>query len=313
MMKYGIIHCPNHRSFTSASKRWEKIAAMLEKYGIEYDMVQSENAGSVERLVTMMINNGYKDIVIVGGDSALNDAVNCLMRVEKHVRDTISLGVIPNGTMNDFASFWGYDYDDIEQSVASLKEHRIRKIDVGCIRYANTRGENCSRHFLNCVDVGLLATIQKLRQETRRKVWSRKLSFVISLLMMIFQKMDFKMKYTINFVTEKHNVISLCIGNARGYGQTPNGVPYNGMLDITVVRSLPMMHFINGMYLFIRGKILNAKRITPYRSHDIELEIAKNCNMSIDGHPADNPVGPINVNVAQEELNFIIESLNSKN
>ncbi|MBO7646335.1 MAG: lipid kinase, partial [Prevotella sp.] len=94
-MNYALIYCPNHRPFTSVKKRWEKIAVLLEKYGIEYDMVQSEDQQAIERLVTMMINNGYKDIIIVGGDSALNDTVNCLMSVEKSVRDSISISVIP--------------------------------------------------------------------------------------------------------------------------------------------------------------------------------------------------------------------------
>ena len=83
MNKLCIIYCPNHRPFTSVRKRWEKIEALLEKHHVEYDMVQSEDQQSVERLVTMMISNGYEDIIIAGGDSALNDTVNCLMAVEK--------------------------------------------------------------------------------------------------------------------------------------------------------------------------------------------------------------------------------------
>ena len=78
----------------------------------------------------MLINNGYKTIVIVGGDSALNDAVNCLMQVEKSKRDEIALGVIPNGVMNDFALYWEFKENDIEQTVKWLKERRVRKIDV---------------------------------------------------------------------------------------------------------------------------------------------------------------------------------------
>ena len=39
---------------------------MLDKYNVEYDMVQSEERQSVERLVMMMLNNGYKTIVIAG-------------------------------------------------------------------------------------------------------------------------------------------------------------------------------------------------------------------------------------------------------
>ena len=59
-----------------SAKRWAKIEQCLKEQQVDYDYVQSENTGSVERLVKMYINNGYKTIVIIGGDSALNDAVN---------------------------------------------------------------------------------------------------------------------------------------------------------------------------------------------------------------------------------------------
>lgn len=307
MKKVAIIYCPNHRPFTSPAKRWQEIAAMLEKYGVEYDMVQSENAQGVERLMNMMVKNGYEDIIIAGGDSALNGATNCLMRVEKQVRDKVNLGVIPNGTMNDFASFWGFSYKDIEGAVASLAEHRIRRIDVGCIRYNDKQGETHQRYFINSLNVGLLATIQRLRQQMRKRFWSRKVSFAASLLMLIFHKMESRMTYTINYLTENHRVTTLCVGNACGYGQTPNAVPYNGMLDITIVRQQPMLVFVSGIYLFLRGKILMHNRVRPYRSREIELEVTKNTKLSVDGHPMETPVGMFRVNVEQEVLNFIIE------
>ena len=96
--RWGILYCPKSSYFTTPSKRWEKIEKCLNANNIEFDFVQSESAGSVDRLITMLINNGYQTIVIVGGDSALNDAVNCLMQVDKSVRDEIALGVIPNGS-----------------------------------------------------------------------------------------------------------------------------------------------------------------------------------------------------------------------
>ena len=134
--RWGVLYCPK-AGITNKQKHWEKIEALLKAHGIVYDMVQSENSDSVERLMTMLINNGYKTIVIVGGDSALNDAVNCLMKEEKLVRDEIALGVIPNGIMNDFARFWGFDEDNVEQTVGWLAKRRVRKVDLGCIRYTN--------------------------------------------------------------------------------------------------------------------------------------------------------------------------------
>lgn len=308
MNKTCIIYCPNHRPFTSVKKRWDKIAALLEKYDIEYDMVQSEDQQAIERLVTMMINNGYKDIIIAGGDSALNDTVNCLMSFEKSVRDGICIGVIPNGVMNDFASFWGLSYKNIEDSVAAIKEHRVRKIDVGCIRYITKRGEKMQRYFLNCVNVGLLAGIQKRRAQIRRRVWSRKLTFALCLVMILFEKVFYRMTYTINYVTETHGIVTMCIGNALGYGQTPNAVPYNGQLDITMVHHSTLHHIAEAIFLFLRGKILNHKRIHPYRARTIEIETPNSCPISVDGHPSESPVGKYTIDVQQEEINFIIES-----
>ena len=157
--RWGILYCPRTGIISGTRKRWEKIQKILDERGVQYDMVQSETADSVERLIKMMISNGYKTIVIVGGDSALNDAVNCLMMEEKSVREEIALGVIPNGVMNDFARFWDFDEDKPEQTVDWLVQHRIRTVDLGCIRYTNANGEKCHRYFLNCLNIGMTADI----------------------------------------------------------------------------------------------------------------------------------------------------------
>ena len=45
-------------------------------------------------------------------------------------------------------------------------------------------------------------------------------------------------------------VKTMCIGNASGYGQTPNAVPYNGMLDVSIVHHPGMTQLFEGFYLF---------------------------------------------------------------
>ena len=303
--RWGILYCPKHETFNSG-KRWEKIERCLKANGIEYDYLQSENSASVERLVKMMINNGYKTIVIVGGDSALNDAVNCLMLTEKRIRDNIALGVIPNGLMNDFAHFWGFSDSDIEKTVASLKKRRIRKIDLGCIRYVNKKGEKCRRYFLNCINIGLIAAIMNLRRQTRHYFGSRTLSFIFSFILMIFQRLEYKMHLKINSDTVKRNVMTVCIGNAPGYGQTPNAVPYNGLLDVSVVYHPGMTQLIEGFYLFVRGKFLNHRSVHPFRTRKVDVLEAHKALVGIDGRLMKTPVGLFTVSVEQEVINFLI-------
>ena len=289
-----------------SGKKWERIEQCLHENNIEFDFVQSENTGSVERLVKMLINNGYKTIVIVGGDSALNDAVNCLMQVDKATRDSIALGVIPNGLMNDFAHFWGFREREIEQTVSWLKARRLRKIDLGCIRYTNKHGEACHRYFLNCVNIGLIASIMNLRRQTRHFFGSRTLSFLFSFLLLIFQRLEYKMHLKINSDTVKRNVMTVCIGNSTGYGQTPNAVPYNGLLDVSVVYHPEMTQLFEGFYLFVRGKFLNHRSVHPYRTKKVEVLEAKKALVGIDGRLMNTPVGPFSVTVEQEIINFMI-------
>lgn len=303
--RWGVLYCPK-AGWGNPQKRWEKIKKALEERKVQFDMVQSETSDSVERLIKMMISNGYKTIVIVGGDSALNDAVNCLMMEEKAVRDEIALGVIPNGIMNDFARFWDFDEDDIEQTVDWLVKRRIRKVDLGCIRYTNAKGEKCHRYFLNCLNIGMIADIMNLRRQTRRLFGSRTLSFISSVFVMLFHRMEYKMKLKINSDVIDRKVMTVCIGSGPGYGQTPNAVPYNGMLDVSVVYHPEVVQLIEGLWLLMTGRFLNHRSVHPYRTTEVQVEHAKHAMVGVDGRLMKTPVGSYLINVEQEVINFLI-------
>ena len=303
--RWGILYCPKS-GFSSSQKRWNKIEAALREHGIVYDMVQSENADSVERLMTMLINNGYKTIIVAGGDSALNDAVNCLMKEEKRVRDEIALGVIPNGVMNDFARFWGFEEDEIEKTVGWISKHRVRAVDLGCIRYTNNNGDKCHRYFLNCLNIGMTADIMNLRRQTRRLFGSRTLSFISSLFVMLFHRMEYKMKLRINSDVIDRKVMTVCIGSGPGYGQTPNAVPYNGMLDVSVVYHPEVVQLIEGLWLLITGRFLNHRNVHPFRTEEVFVDEARHAMVGVDGRLMKTPVGAYRVNIEQEVINFLI-------
>ena len=187
-----------------------------------------------------------------------------------------------------------------------LLKRRIRKVDLGCIRYTNARGEKCHRYFLNCVNVGMTADIMNLRRQTRRLFGSRTLSFISSLFVMLFHRMEYKMKLKINSDVIDRKVMTMCIGSGLGYGQTPNAVPYNGMLDVSVVYHPEVVQLIEGVWLLITGRFLNHRSVHPYRTREVLVEHAKHAMVGIDGRLMKTPVGPYRINVEQEVINFLI-------
>lgn len=301
-LRWGILYCPKGKS----SKQRERIQAELDRQQVQYDFVQSESSDSVERLMTMLIHNGYKTIIIAGGDSALNDAVNCLMREEKQVREEIALGVIPNGVVNDFARYWNFREGNLEQTVGWLKKQRVRKVDLGCIRYVNKKDEQCHRYFLNCINIGLIADVMNLRRQTRSMLGSRTLSFIVSIFLMLFHRMDYKMHLKINTDVISRKVMTLCVGSGPGYGQTPSAVPYNGMLDVSVVYHAEIMQVLAGLWLLLTGRFLNHRSVHPYRTREVEVKEAKHALVGVDGRLLGTPVGAYRITVEQEVINFLI-------
>ena len=114
--RWGIIYNPKAGS-RKTQKRWNEIRDYMESRKVVFDYVQSEGFGSVERLARTLANNGYRTIVVVGGDGAINDAVNGIMSSSAEDKENIALGIIPNGIGNDFAKYWGLDEDNYKQAV----------------------------------------------------------------------------------------------------------------------------------------------------------------------------------------------------
>jgi diacylglycerol kinase family enzyme len=302
--RWAILYCPR-KGLIRSRIRWERVQKELDAQGVKYDFVQSESTDSVERLMTMLIHNGYQTIVIMGGDTALNDAVNCLMKEEKAVREQVALGVIPNGTLNDFARFWGFNEREDAQTVAWLKKRRVRKVDLGCIIYNDKNGNQQKRYFLNCVNIGLTADIQNMRRQGRQLLGSSTLAFIYSLLLMVFHRHDYKMRLVIDYEVTERNVMTVCVGNALGYGQTPSAVPYSGMLDVSVVYNPKVKQLLAGLWLLVTGRLLNHKSVHPYRIRKMSAESDK-ALICVDGRPAEQAVGEYHLHVEPEMINFLI-------
>lgn len=298
--RWGIIYCPKVGAF-KPMKRWNEIRAYLKLKGVEYDFIQSENYASIERLSHVLADNGYETIVLVGGDGALQDALNGIMSSPN--KDKIAFGLIPNGIANDFARYWGIGCDDYKSAIDCIIGHRIRKVDVGCCRYKNDEGEQ-QRYFLNVVNIGLSAHMVEIANR-KRFLFASITSILTGLYHLLFYRQNFSMRFTLNNCTVDKKFMMLCIGNSRGYGMTPSAVPYNGWLDVSAIKMPKFMGMLQGMYMVWKRKIMNFKLMEPYRTTEIVIESADNALAGIDGRPF-RPTYPMTVSVCPEAFNFII-------
>lgn len=302
--RWGVIYNPKAGS-KKAQKRWKTIREYMDKRGVEYDYVQSEGFGSVERLSKTLANNGYKTIVVVGGDGALNETVNGIMHSDVEDKKSIALGIIPNGVGNDFARYWGLDADDPEGTVDMLINRRQRTVDVGVFSYSNG-DEQVQRYFLNAVYMGLGAKIVRISNGTRRFWGIPLISYIASLVLVAFERKLCKVHLKINDEHIRGNVLAVAIGSARGYGLTPSAVPYNGWLDVSIIYRPELMQLIQGIWMLQSGRLLNHKTVKPYRTRCVKILRAHNSEISLDGRSLNERFYPIEVTIAKEAMSLII-------
>jgi diacylglycerol kinase family enzyme len=169
-----------------------------------------------------------------------------------------------------------------------------------------TRRANTATYFLNCVNIGLIADIMNLRRQTRSLLGSHTLSFIVSIFLMIFHRMDYKMRVRVNSEVVERKMMTMCVGSGPGYGQTPNAVPYNGMLDVSMVYHTEMMQLIAGLWLLVSGRFLTHRSVHPYRTREVVVDEAPHALVGVDGRLIGTPVGSYRITVEQEVINFLI-------
>ena len=302
--RWGIIYNPKAGS-RKTQKKWNEIRSYMESRGVLFDYLQSEGYGSVERLARMLANNGYRTIVIVGGDGAINDAINGIMTSSASDKDQIALGIIPNGIGNDFASYWGLEKDDYKQAVDWIINRRLRKIDVGRVSY-NEGDLRKTRYFINAMYVGLGARFVWISNGTRRFWGMQWLSYLSSMFLLLFERMLHRIDMKINGEHIQDTIMTVCIGSARGYGLTPSAVPYNGWLDVSVVYRPELLQLIKGLWLLVNGRLLNLKVVKPYRTHKVKINRVQNAAISLDGRQLYYDDSSLDVRILPEALTLII-------
>jgi diacylglycerol kinase family enzyme len=143
-----------------------------------------------------------------------------------------------------------------------------------------------------------------LRRQARQVLGSKQLAFLWSLIPMLFHRHDYKMRLEIDYEVVERSVMTVCIGNALGYGQTPSAVPYSGLLDVSIVYNPKVKQFIEGLWLLVTGRFLNHRSVHPYRTRSMKVE--SKAVVSIDGCLMEKPVGEYRIHVEPEVINFLI-------
>ncbi len=135
-------------------REWKTIERALGAVYPRLAVAFSEGRGDVTRKVRRALGEGYQEIVAVGGDGTINEAVNGMFDAEGAVAPDAVFAFVTSGTGGDFRKSFGIDAG-AAAAVARLKKAPVRAIDVGRVSCLTATGAPTSRYFVNIASFGM--------------------------------------------------------------------------------------------------------------------------------------------------------------
>ena len=142
---------------------WSAIAAALKTIFPGLVATPSGGRGQTARLVRDALRDGHLEIVAVGGDGTVNEAVNGFFDHGAQVSPDAVLSIVPAGAHGDI----GFGLRTGVAAALRLRQARVRTVDLGYVACLTPDGGAATRFFLGSASFGLTADIARRLNRTR--------------------------------------------------------------------------------------------------------------------------------------------------
>jgi diacylglycerol kinase (ATP) len=285
-------------------KDWSRIADLLNGKNIKFNMKFTERKGHAIEFTRELIASGYRKFISVGGDGTLNEIVNGIFTQDHCSPSEIILSLIPVGTGNDWGRMFGIPLV-YEGAVQVIGEGKLLLHDIGVVNYFDGEKQE-KRYFINIAGLGFESVVVKKTNRQKEKGKSNKAIYFYNLLSSLISYRNTTAEITVDGKTTKSSIFSVNVGNGRycggGMRQTPEALPDDGLLDITVIKEMGRFEIIRSLKLLYDGTILSHPKVDGYRSNNLKVNPEWPLYLEADGEslghtPAEFGIIPSAVNI----------------
>ncbi len=278
-MKRFILINPNSQKGAVGRKLPALKAELHAKWPTAKIFVSSAQIEATQQIQTVLEQQSCDQILVVGGDGTINQAVNAYFKDGRVSNSKIPLGVIQAGTGGDFYKTLLKTSSDYEQAIQA---NRFALIDCGQLTVAET-----SQYFINIALVGLSGCM------TASLAQSKIPSYLFHTLKVgiRYQGPAVTIRYqatpSTQFKTIKTKLFNMFVCNGRYSGKGMQWSPHSdirdGLLDVLIVPMLPKIQLLMKQRKIYQGEIANEKELQLIKACEIHLESAEPLSGESDG------------------------------
>lgn len=284
-----------------------QISRLLRNDDIRNDAVFTEHKHHATELTVTAANQGYRKIIVIGGDGTLNEVVNGLF-IQKAVEPReMLLAVIAVGTGNDWVRTFGIP-QHYSEAIRAIREERSFLQDVGTVTYTESHYTQ-TRYMANVAGLGFDAHVISTFNHLKMKGYKGGWMYLYSILKSYFR---YKSSGTRIWVDGKvvfnDLMLSLAIGickyNGGGMQQLPNALADDGLLDLTIIRPIHWWHIVFRLKKLFNGDIYQIGHVIHAQGRNVKIEAAPFIQLETDGELMGGT--PVEVNIRQRAIRVVV-------
>ena len=291
-----------------ARKDWPHIENLLKSSQIDYLSTMTDHAYHAIELAREAVREGWRKLLVVGGDGAMHEVINGLYSQEEVSPSEVTVALIPVGSGNDWARFHCIpsDYAAAVQLVAEAAAH-VRVQDIARV---DTRmdGEAYCRYMVNVGGLGFDSEVCRRFDLAKERGHAGDKQYLKSLLSGFVSYRCLQFRVSVDgeeFFRGPAFSVALGLGRYCGGGmmQTPEAIPDDGLIDLTVVRKLSKLKFLAKVPTLLNGTIFRNKEVIHTRGRRIDISAAPYSYMEVDGEAVG--ITPVHISVIPNGIQVI--------
>lgn len=267
------------------SRDWKKIKPLLVKHDFIFHEIFTERPGHATEISKKHIEEGYKRIIIVGGDGTLNEVINGLFLQNLYPTTEIIFGMIPIGTGNDWSRMLNIP-GDYEEAILSIKECKTFIQDAGIVSYRND-DNSVDRYFVNIAGLGFDAVVTKKANRLKEKGKGGPFLYFATIFSSLMNYRHVNAVINIDGKNYSNKIFSMNIGigkyNGGGMMQVPGAIADDGLFDLTVIKKMSKPNIILSLRKLYNGNIVHHPRVETYTGKSISIDSDTKILLETDG------------------------------
>ena len=249
----------NPRSGNGRTGRdWKQIERALGAVYPGMSVGFTRKQGEATSLVRYALQEGHHEIVAVGGDGTINEAVNGMFDASGNAPPDSVFAFLTSGTGGDFRKTFNIE-PGIESAITRLKRASAHRIDVGRVSCLTKSGEPTMRYFINIASFGLSGVIVDSVNRARiAKLFGGPFAFAFHSAAGMLRYRNRTVRIMVDGVEDEIATVStVAVANGQYFGGgmkvAPGAFVDDGVFDIVVMGGAPKGQSLAEMKLIYTG------------------------------------------------------------